>query len=342
MQETNFIRDKNLCNNIIILDGLTGTGKTMFAPLINSFERVQNSRFEYMIEYLCISAKKNKISEDAAKAMINLLADIKYYDGSISREVNFRPNDLSSVFSAGNWMKYIKQLFMSDGEIAANRLNEENPSLFFVTHQILSCIEPAFSAFGERLKVVQMIRHPLYLVDHWESYIEMHGNNARDFTLWIDYKNNIIPWFAEGWEEKYISSNSFEKSIYAIDFLMKQIFSYFNSSNLKKSLLFIPFEKFVINPNDYINKLEIFLDRRRTPHTLKVLKNQKVPRVSINGGPQKQIYKRYALKKHDYNESHIENYNKKIENIKNKCSVESFDILIQLNKEYEKYFGLWF
>ena len=109
----NFTRSLNLCNQIVILDGLTGTGKTMFAPLINSFERVQNSRFEYMIEYLCISSKKEKIKSDAASSMLNLLADIKYYDGAISREVNFRPSDLSSVFSGPNWYQYLKQLFIS-------------------------------------------------------------------------------------------------------------------------------------------------------------------------------------------------------------------------------------
>jgi hypothetical protein len=125
-----FTRNLNLCNQIIILDGLTGTGKTMFSPIINSFERVQNSRFEYMIEYLCISAKKGKLEKDAASSMLNLLADIKYYDGAISREVNFRPTDLSSVFSNPKALKYIKQLFLSDGEKAEIRIKKDNPILF--------------------------------------------------------------------------------------------------------------------------------------------------------------------------------------------------------------------
>jgi hypothetical protein len=337
-----FTRELNLCNQIIILDGLTGTGKTMFAPLINSFERVQNSRFEYMIEYLCISSKKEKIKTDAASSMLNLLADIKYYDGAISREVNFRPSDLSSVFSGPYWYKYIKQLFMSDGEKAGFRLNRDNPILFFVTHQILSCIDPAIKAFGDRLKVVQMVRHPLYLVEHWESYIMMHGNNSRDFTLWIDYKGQPLPWFAEGWEEKYLSSNSYDKSIYSISSLMEQIFESKSNKKLENLMFFIPFELFVLNPWDYISRLESFLGSKATTNTSRILKSQHVPRKSINAGPQKNIYKRYALKKYFKNVSHEEDYNQKLNEIKSKCSKEAFDVLLSSNKKYENQFGLWF
>lgn len=337
-----FTRKLNLSKQIIILDGLTGTGKTMFAPLINSFERVQNSRFEYMIEYLCISTKYRKLETDAANSMLNLLADVKYYDGAISREVNFRPTDLSSVFSGPSWYKYIKQLFMDDGEKAGIRLTRDNPILFFVTHQILSCIEPAIEAFGERLKIVQMVRHPLYLVEHWESYILMHGNNSRDFTIWIEYQGKSLPWFAEGWEEKYLSSNSFDKSIYSIYSLMGKVLEFADNKKLENYLSFIPFELFVLSPNDYINKLEIFLGTKATKNTNRILKRQHVPRKSINAGPQKNIYKRYALKKYNKEITHKEDYLQKLDDIKSKCTKEAFDVLLSMNTKYENHFGLWF
>jgi hypothetical protein len=337
-----FTRNLNLCNQIIILDGLTGTGKTMFSPIINSFERVQNSRFEYMIEYLCISAKKGKLEKDAASSMLNLLADIKYYDGAISREVNFRPTDLSSVFSNPKALKYIKQLFLSDGEKAEIRIKKDNPILFFVTHQILSTIETAINAFGDRLKIVQMVRHPLYLVNHWESYILMHGNNARDFTLWIDYKGESLPWFTEGWEELYLKSNSYDKSIFSICALMEYVYEYANLEKMTSSLMFIPFEKFVLNPNIHIKQLELFLNIKSTNSTNKFLKRQNVPRISINDGPQKNIYKRYGLKKNKKGISHSDDYLNKLESIKSKSSNDAFIRLQESCKTYEQTFGIWF
>ena len=102
-----FSRPIKFCKQIVILDGISGTGKTMFTPILSSFNRMQNARFEYMVEYLCISAQKSKITPDAAYTLLNLLADLKCYDGMISREVNFRPKDLSSVFKSTKVLKYI-------------------------------------------------------------------------------------------------------------------------------------------------------------------------------------------------------------------------------------------
>lgn len=337
-----FTRKQHLCKQIIILDGLTGTGKTMFAPLINSFERVQNSRFEYMVEYLCISSSKLRITKDATNSLLNLITDIKHYDGLISREVNFRPNDLSSIFSNPNYKQYLKQLIMKDGRDVEKRILNEKPILFFVTHQILSCIQPAFESLKNRLKCIQMVRHPLYLVDHWDSYIMMHGNNARDFTLWINYNGKELPWFAEGWEEKYLLSTSFDRSIYAIAFLMKSVFEEANIAENENKIIFIPFEKFVLNPNQYIQKLEKFLDTKSTSYTNKILKKQNVPRISINDGPQKSIYKRYGLKKNKKGITHADDYLNKLESAKSKSSSDAYALLLDLCKSYENAFGIWF
>jgi len=314
----------------------------MFSPLINSFDRVQNARFEYMMEYLFITSKNEKVNPDASFSMLNLLADIKCYDGAISREVNFRPKDLSSVFNSSKAGKYFRQLFLADGESAGARIQKEKPILFFVTHQILSCIEPALTAFGERLKVVEMVRHPLYLVDHWDSYIMMHGNNARDFTMWIDYEGTEIPWFAKGWEQKYIGSSSFDKSIYSIESLMESVFKHSESSDLKNSIMFIPFERFVLEPANFINELEIFLKTAATKATKGILKAQRVPRPSINAGPQKSIYKRYGLKKYEKGVSHEEDYRLKMDSARSKSSHEAFEVLKRMCERYERAFGLWY
>lgn len=342
LRNMNFTRNINLCDQIVILDGLTGTGKTMFSPLINSFDRVQNARFEYMIEYLFITSKNEKVDSDAAFSMLNLLADIKCYDGTISREVNFRPKDLSSVFNSSKAFKYFRQLFLADGQIAGARIQKEKPILFFVTHQILSCIEVALTAFGDRLKVVEMVRHPLYLIDHWDSYIMMHGNNARDFTMWVDFDGREIPWFAKGWEHKYVNSTSFDKSIYSIESLMESVFKHCEIQDLKNTVKFIPFEKFVLEPANFISELETFLKTSATNETKGVLRSQRVPRPSINAGPQKSIYRRYGLKKYEKGVSHKEDYKIKLDSARSKSSPEAFKVLNGICERYEKVFGLWF
>ena len=213
-----FSRKKYLCNDLIILDGLTGTGKTMLTPIISSLHNIQNARFENVFENICIAKKYNKITDDAFNSIISILIDIKYYDSYISREINFRPSDLSSVFQTSKWPRYLKQLFMNDGIEVEKRIRHNKEKIFFVTHQLLSCFEPLFNILKQNIKIIETIRHPIYLIDHWTSYINMHGNNPRDFTVWINKNNLSLPWFAQGWESKYINSKNIDKVIYSIDF----------------------------------------------------------------------------------------------------------------------------
>lgn len=336
-----FVRPIQLLKNkIVILDGLTGTGKTMFSPLLASFKGMQNPRFEYMFEYLSIATKSGKISSDASITLLNLLADVKYYDGSISRDVNFRPSDLSGVWSNGNGLKYIQQLFMNDGVAVESRLLNDESSLSLVTHQLLGCADFLEKAFGSRLKIIEMVRHPIYLVDHWLSYISMHGESARDFTMWVNYENVSIPWFAEQWACNYVSSSNYDRVIYSINHLMDAV--YFHYENKSTYIRFIPFEKFVLNPNSYIDELRVFLNMELGESAIKHLKKQNVPRVHINDGVSKKIYSRYGYHSNSNQKLHSQDYSEKYEEIKLQCSKDAFSVFEQCISKYNQIFGLWF
>ena len=47
-------RHVSLGQDILFLDGLTGTGKTMMVSILGSFDRVELVRFEHSYEYLFI------------------------------------------------------------------------------------------------------------------------------------------------------------------------------------------------------------------------------------------------------------------------------------------------
>ena len=337
-----FSRPINLCNQIVVLDGLSGTGKTMMSPLLSSFDRLQNARFEYMFEYLCIAASNHKISTDAAISLINLLADTKCYDGMISREVNFRPTDLSSVFKGSNGFKYLRQLIMADGGNVNRRIEEEKPALLLVTHQLLSCMQPAITAFGSRLRVIEMVRHPLYLLDHWNSCVHMYENNPKDFTVWLNHNSHSVPWFTANWEDKYIHSSQFDKAIYTVASLMKPVLECFHRCDGGNVFTFIPFEHFVLSPDSYLQNLEQTIGSNTTQSTQRVLKSQRVPRKSINDGPQKSIYKRYALRKYDKRVSDKQNYKDLYNHAREKSSELAFRELEISIRSYEEAFGLWF
>jgi hypothetical protein len=338
-----FIRDKNISQKIILLDGISGTGKTMFSPLLASYQHVQNPRFEYMIEYLSLSHHFGKITEDAASSLLNLLADTKCYDGIISRDVNFRPSDLSGVLSNGNFWRYFFQLFYNDGEQAHKKIKETRPALLFVTHQLLTCYNTLLHAFGDRLRVVEMVRHPVYLVDHWLTYIDLFGKSERDLSVWIEYEGMTLPWPTTGWEARFNSSNQYDKVIYLLEYLFRPIFKLAEKKDIRgQTLFFVPFEKFVLHPDDCLKELEVFLGLKKSSKIFRHLRKEKVPRKSINEGPKKSIYMRYGVSKEASSMNDAQEYDLRIEKIKGRSSKDAFIALENLSRKYEAQFGKWF
>jgi len=344
MKNIKLIRSTHICEKILFLDGLTGTGKTMLTSIINSFKRVELGRLEHIYEYLCILDYLKKMDPDASKYMTRMYADLAIYDSMISRETNFRFNDLSGAFSSPGGLKYVKRLFYKDGNVVLDRIQKEKPILHIISHQALGAMDLAFRTFGEQLRVIEMARHPLFLLEHWHSYIDRHGKDSRDFTIWINYKKQALPWFSTGWEEKYIKSTSFDRVIYSIEWLSNKVNEFYTSLNKdrKKQILFIPFEKFVLNPEPYLKAISELLETEITNKTRKALKKQKCPRKVTLAGPAKEIYRRYGWKKPEKDATEKVLIKQKTEYAEKMASKSALEVLEKLSKDYEKKYGLWF
>jgi len=67
-----------------------------------------------------------------------------------------------------------------------------------------------------------------------------------------------------------------------------------NTHNSK--LILLPFEKFVINPDNWINEILNFLEQKYSKNLKQELKNQNVPRKILNQGFKRKVYERYGNK----------------------------------------------
>lgn len=335
-------RNKYLTEKLLVLDGLTGTGKTMMSALLESYNRVEVGRFIYDIEYISISEMLGAQRRDATKAILGLVIDSKLYDNMISREVNFRPSDLSSVFKNWRAFNYIQRLFKADGDAVIDRLNQQKPIMMINTHQLLAAMDSLFEQFNENVFVVEMERHPLYLLEHWLSYMDMHGVSARDFTIWVeDSKKNSVPWFAHSWRDEYWSLTKFDRVVKSIDSLVDLMDDQY-AKQPASQLMVVPFEDFTLNTGRYVEEISTWLGTEATSQTKKACKKQNLPRTNINAGLNKKIYQRYGYSKNDQLQSHVENYKAKLTFAnKHKTSV-SGPILDKLIERYESQHGLWF
>jgi hypothetical protein len=336
------IRRGHYAEKVVFVDGQFGCGKTMLSPIVAAFERVELLTYAYELEYVCSLHYLGKIETDAAVAMARMLTDLQLYNTMMGRETNFRPSDLSSVFRDIDPWRYFKRLFTKGDEHIPARIKEENPILHLTTHNLLGICEPVFLGLGERAVLIEVVRHPLYMVKQQMLNVERILEDPRDFSIYLKCAERSVPFWAWGWEDLFLKSSGADKVIYTIQHFTA------STSKVKENyhalypnqIITIPFECFVLNPWAYMEQIQKALGSQITSHTRKMLKKQKVPRRAISDGVGLKIYRRCGWVAHDKNASEAQELERRWQVIAENASPTALKILDQLCTEYEeKYLG---
>ena len=330
-------RQVSFPGQIVLLDGLTGTGKTMLMRLIDSYEDISPPRFDYQLEQICIGISEDKIDILAGIQILQLLMDQRQYDAKLSREVNFRPADLSSIFRSTKKYQYLRRLLGNDLLRNIKELNEGKEQIFLVVHQLLDTSTILDEIPNKSVKRVLTTRHPYYLFDHWASYSNMHGKSPNDFTITLNEKYQV-PWFIRENPEKFYLHSAEDKAAVAIAELTHRQLNFLKS---KPDVLVFDFEKFVLSPESYLVKLDHLIGTVSNGISKK-LKSENLPREHINGSTQKAIYRRYRSDLLTTDLNHKEDYELLRERIFHSVSKSHFFLLESAAKSYEEEFGLWF
>src|SRR3972149_8160949 len=148
-----FIRSPHLANNIVVIDGMSRSGKSLVTPLLSTFKRSELWLINYIYEELCSIDHRKQITPDAAETMIRLYADLDLYNLMIARGCNFRRTDVSGAFVNLLEKKYKERLRLPDGDVALNRIKKEKPILYLMVHYIFNEADLLFRALEDRLKL---------------------------------------------------------------------------------------------------------------------------------------------------------------------------------------------
>tara|TARA_X000000368_G_C23039378_1_gene716163 strand:- start:984 stop:2042 length:1059 start_codon:yes stop_codon:yes gene_type:complete len=333
------IRSGRLAQNIIIIDGFPGCGKTLFGPIISSLDRVELLSYAFEIEFICRLNKLSKIEDDAAISLIKMLVDHKLYQTMMGRDTNFRYSDLSSVFNDSSPLRYFKRIFQKGDDFVPERIKEENPILSLTTHDLLAYSDPLVKGLEERLTFIEILRHPLYMIIQETVNMETLYDkiNPRDIQIYFDYRGQQMPYFTAGWEEKFLQSNNVDRAIYTMHYCHEKT-SVAKSSfqNSKSNLISIPFEKFVIDPYIYLNSIASTANTKIINKTYKSLKKQNVPRSKVSDGIPLEVYKRFGWVPPEKGLSEQGELIKRRDwAIESGASDECLELLDNLSREYE-------
>jgi hypothetical protein len=331
-------RNCQIAESVLFLDGLTGTGKTMMAPILSTLRRVEVQRIEHIYEYVCALNFLRRIEDDAAATLVRMYVDLACYNVMIARESNFRWKDLSGVLSNPGGLRYVARLFQPGGDAVISRINRTRPILQIISHQVLGIASALFGALGDRLTVVEMVRHPLYLLQHWYSYIDRHGTDPRDFTIWFSHNGAHLPWFAVGWEDKYLTCNKMDRVIYTIDWLTRLAEETLHAldDTRRRQVLMVPFERFVADPWPYLQQISDSLGTTTTASTRRTLRKQKVPRRITIAGRDSEVYRRYDWEPPSKDSTEAAEMRKRWDHAVREATKEGLKVLERMCTAYEE------
>jgi len=217
---------------------------------------------------------------------------------------------------------------------------EIDPKTFaLITHQLLDSSKVLDEAFPNKIHRVLCMRHPLYLFNHWSSYIDKHGKSTRDFTIWFNDNNSIIPWFITKNNKDYRDSDHSSKSALAISILTNRSMDFVDQ--IPEKAVVVDFEKFVLDPEPYVTKILTLLPGSKNK-ILDSLRKENIPRFHINDTVNKKIYLKYGSDKLRTNLSHKQDYADLKDNVFSKLNAAAkreFNIAIE---RYEERFKLWY
>jgi hypothetical protein len=267
---------------VIFVDGITRAGKSMLGPILSTFEGIELERMEESIEHVACLYRMGKLSRDAAIAAVRLQADRYLYESLIGRNTNFRFTDHSGVWRSSHPWRYLRRLWMNDGPAVVARLRAEHPAFQNMTHDQLANFELHDEAFGERLRMLEMIRHPVDLADSWLRRgfgTNRYGQDPLVFSFCIRYEGQDLPYYVAGWEEAYLRASPADRVIRMIAKVWDDNQTAYARlrPEQQQRILFIPFEEFIRRPLPYLRVVERRLARRMTRATLMTLRRQRRP-----------------------------------------------------------------
>tara|TARA_B110000037_G_scaffold86141_1_gene102163 strand:- start:592 stop:1539 length:948 start_codon:yes stop_codon:yes gene_type:complete len=274
-----FIKDFKL--PILAILGFPRSGKAMLMNILSTFQKIEKVNTNILLEEICHLHNIKKIKTNVAKYLLRKNLNILFYNNSIGRDLNFKKNDFSSIYKYHNPALYIKRS-MSSSEGKNNLLLENYYQMMF--HESGNSLKFILNSVPS-IKMIEIIKNPIEITYSWikKDYGNINYSSPVVNQTTINYKKNILPSFVFGREKKHLKLDKFDKVASIVIHLFSERFKNTKkiNTNSKKRLLSIYFDDLLINPKAEINKISIFLKRKLTKNTSKVLKIEKLPRDNL-------------------------------------------------------------
>ncbi|MDD5005744.1 MAG: sulfotransferase domain-containing protein [Candidatus Omnitrophica bacterium] len=265
MQEIKVATKNLLVKKLVILDGITRSGKFFLGRIIDGLKSTEHFQAVDLIEIIPYLEKLGAIREDTAISLLQIMVDQWVYNIGIGRNLNFRYNDGSSIFKYPDLGRYLLKTFSQDKDRkeTVKAINKDKRISVFVTHEVLPCINIFFKSFPD-FKMIHIIRHPIDIMYSW--YLRGFGGREISDPLYlspcVNINNKTIPWYAYNWSDEYIKLSRMDRIIKSIEIITEISQNAYGLLPLKhkKNILFVTYEDLIEDSWAVVKKAGLFLN----------------------------------------------------------------------------------
>ncbi len=275
-----------LPKKLVFVDGITRSGKSMAGPIISSFRGAYAFQHQAILDNLMPLLKKKSITIDAAKSLLVFYFNQNVYSLNISRGINFRPGDHSSVTKDKDYKSFVKNLKKPDGDYVIKEIKKRNHAPIYMSHDLLSMID-IFEKINLNYKMVYTYRHPIdnifSLIQRYQrvkakNKLKYNYNNPRIYSMMIRKNNILLPYYTSGNENLFLKLNHSEKYTFYFLHSLKNSINQYKKLKDKKKIFLLSYDDFATNTKQEVKKLSKFLLLKESNFTVRSLKNENLPR----------------------------------------------------------------
>jgi hypothetical protein len=269
---------ENLAKNVVMIDGITRSGKSVLSHVIGTFENTEHIQFYMPLEHLMSGVALGSVEVDFARAFLRSQLNELTCNSMLGRNVNFRATDQTGVPNHPRFEMYKARLEQSEGDNIVELLRGGKNLFPFLTHDIMVNYE-IFESLLPEAKVIEIYRNPVLNIRscYLKGYGARFSNDPRFFTLTLSEGFEPVPWYAESQESLWRSFNNMERCVWMVTHLIRKSISEqrLSHSNL---VLTISHEHLVQETDKIVDRIETFIGQKRTAATSIQLLKQECPR----------------------------------------------------------------
>lgn len=268
---------------VAIVTGVCRSGKTLVGQLLGSMANVEHIDEPWLPMMLPVLQGKGLIDPDVGKTLLQSFTEELFNDMILLRNANFRPSDLSSMWTRKNAQEIFSRLVNLHSRRDVRKYVAEHRSvLLYNLAEVMPYLSFLTDAFP-RCKVIHVIRNGLDVATstaekQWFSNERLaNPSNNQVFRAYqsnIDRTQYYLPWWLrEDDSEAFLTMGDFARGVCYWRSLLEQSREQISQLKATRPDAYheVKYEDLVRAPTQSVNNIAMFLDVTPTEQTAAVL-----------------------------------------------------------------------